>query len=100
VEIESRLEKRIAAQIVIQIEALHHILERRVLVLICLERQNAHLLQQLMKTQTRGHLGAQHDIVYQHAQQAFCLRALAIGHAAADTKVFLACVVVCQRKKC
>ena len=99
VQDEHHLEQRIVAEVAVHLKGIDDGFKGYVLVGVSIEGGFAHLLEELLEGQLSGHLGAEHQVVDEEADQVLGFAAIAIGHRGANPDVGLLAVAVEQPLK-
>ncbi len=98
-ELETHLEKRIAAEIALGLQFLDQFFERQLLVRVAVKRHFPHPRQQRAEAGIAGKVGAQHQGVDEEADQLFELGTITACDVGADDDVVLAGVALQQHGK-
>ncbi|KAA8557246.1 hypothetical protein FX985_06438 [Pseudomonas extremaustralis] len=94
--VEHHLEQRVVAQAALWLQGFHQLLERQVLMTLGLQRALLDLGEQLAEGHLPVDIGLEHLGVDEEADQAFGLRAVAVGDRHADTDIRLPAVAIQQ----
>ncbi|CRM51921.1 hypothetical protein [Pseudomonas sp. 58 R 3] len=94
--VEHHLEQRVQAQATLGLQGFHQLLERQVLMGLCLQRTLLDLGQQLGNRHVPVDIGLEHLSVDEKADQTFGFHTIAVGDRHTDTDVVLAAVAVQQ----
>ncbi|GAA17987.1 peptide synthase PvdJ [Pseudomonas aeruginosa NCMG1179] len=95
--IEHDLEQRVVAEAAFRLQSLHQLLERQVLVRLCLQRALAGLSQQLVETHPAIDVGLEHLGVDEETDQPLGFNPVTVGDRHADTDIRLSAIAMQQR---
>src|SRR5437763_8320271 len=93
------LKQRVAAEIALWLQQLDQLSERDILVRIGGQRDLADTGNKLAESQIAAEAGAQHQLVYEQANQPFSANLVAVGNVSSNNNIFLSSIAAEQRLK-